>query len=342
MRLRQIPIVAVLLWVLAPQTPSLAQQDTAPAPEAQPPAAQAQAAQATGVPASSVLRAESKVVRVDVVVTDKKGNYVHGLTQQDFHVFDNEKEQPILNFSYGAATTVTGAPEKRYLVLFFDDSTMELADQLRAREAAQKFIDANVGPDRVMAVVDFTGSLRIIQNFTADAVRLKEAAKNMKPSAVSPNGDPALTDVSVSSSFGGPALPDSVSDFGIHTLLLGIRGLAKDLANVPGRKSVVLFTDGFPLTPEAQGELTATISACNQANVAIYPLDVRGLIAVAPGPLSPATRLWRDDGSNANPRANSRNGDRDSAAAQPRLVLAAYPAEPPAPPQHGGGGGARL
>ena len=68
--------------------------------------------------------------------------------------------------------------------------------------------------------------------------------------------------------------------------MLGIRSLAKNLTNVPGRKSVVLFTAGFPLTSEAQAELTATISACNQANVAIYPLDVRGLIAarLAPEP----------------------------------------------------------
>ncbi len=341
MKLRQIPaFLAVSLLALALQTPSRAQQDAAPAPDAQPPAAQAPAASANS---TSVLRAESRVVRVDVVVTDKKGNYIHDLTAKDFHVFDNNQEQPIVNFSYGAATTVTGAPERRYLVLFFDDSTMEMADQIRARDAAQKFIEANVGPDRVMAVVDFTGSLRVIQNFTADAVRLKQAAKNMKPSAVAPNGDPTLAEASLPSGLAGaPALPDSVADFGVHTLLLGIRSLAKNLTNVPGRKSVVLFTDGFPLTVEAEAELTATISACNQANVAIYPLDVRGLIAVAPSGPSPATQLRRDDGSTAGARVVSRSTNESSPAAQPRLVLAAYPipaAEPPDPPQRGGGGG---
>jgi len=341
MKLRQIqPIFFVALLLLASPLFVCAQQDAAPAADTQQPAAQTPVAAA----ATSVLRAESKVVRVDVVVTDKKGNYIHDLSAKDFHVFDNNQEQPIVNFSYGTAATVTGAPERRYLVLFFDDSTMEMADQIRARDAAQKFIDANVGPDRVMAVVDFTGSLRVIQNFTADAVRLKQAAKNMKPSAVSPNGDPTLADVSVPSNFGGgPALPDSVSDFGVHTLLLGIRSLAKNLTNVPGRKSVVLFTDGFPLTPEAQAELTATISACNQANVAIYPLDVRGLIAVAPSGPSPATQLRRGDGSSAGPRVASRGANGNLVAAQPRLVLAAYPipaaAEPPDPPQRGGGGG---
>jgi VWFA-related protein len=321
MTLRRIHrIFFAALLVLALAGVSRAQQNAAPAPDAQEAAAQTPVSASSG----SVLRAESRVVRVDVIVTDKKGNYIHGLTARDFHVFDNNQEQPIVNFSYGTTTTSKGAPERRYLVLFFDDSTMELVDQVRAREAAQKFIDANAGPDRVMAVVDFTGALRVIQNFTADATRLKEAAKNMRPSAVAPNGDSSNTSLPMSMT--DAAALRSESDFGIHTLLLGIRSLAKSLTSVPGRKSVVLFTEGFPLTSEAEAELTATISACNQANVAIYPLDVRGLIAAAPSaPTLPSTQLWRDDG------------------AKPHLVLASYPipraAEPPDPPQHGGGGG---
>src|ERR1700689_1138466 len=217
--------------------------------------AQQSSAPATGAtaPGSQVLRAESRVVRVDVIVTDKKGNYIHDLTAKDFHVFDNNQEEPIVNFSYGSTSGPSGAPDRRYMVLFFDDSTMEIGDQARAREAARKFIDANAGPDRVMAVVDFTGALRVIQNFTADATRLKQAAASMKPSAVSPDAPgPSFPDTSALGNFGsGPALPNAQADFGVHTLLLGIRSLAKNLANVPGRKSVVLFTAGFPLPAEA-------------------------------------------------------------------------------------------
>ena len=46
---------------------------------------------------------------------------------------------------------------------------------------------------------------------------------------------------------------------------------------------VVLFSSGFPLNSENESELTATIDACNKANVAIYALDVRGLVATRPG-----------------------------------------------------------
>ena len=68
-------------------------------------------------------------------------------------------------------------------------------------------------------------------------------------------------------------------------MLLSVRSLAKNLRAVPGRKMLVLFSAGFALTPENESELTATIDACNKANVAIYSLDVRGLatpLRVAP------------------------------------------------------------
>ena len=130
-----------------------------------------------------MIRAESRVVRVDVIVTDKKGNYVHDLTPKDFRVYDNDKEQQIVNFSFGSSESAQQTPERHYMVLFFDDSTMDFANQAQARQAALKFIDADAGPDRVMAVVDFTGALRIIQNFTGDPAQLKRATEYAKSSA---------------------------------------------------------------------------------------------------------------------------------------------------------------
>ena len=291
---------------------ALAQQ---PPPPSEPPATNPSAAPQTPASSAPVIHAESRVVRVDVIVTDKKGNYVHDLTPKDFRVYDNDKEQQIVNFSFGSSEGGSQTPERHYMVLFFDDSTMGFADQAQARQAALKFIDADAGPDRVMAVVDFTGALRIIQNFTGDPARLKRAAEYAKSSAVSPNDS--------DSSSGGaeagapmPGLFNTGNDFGVYTLLLAIRTLAKDLAAVPGRKSVVLFTEGFPMTPDAAIDLTATISACNQANVAIYPLDVRGLTA----PMPTGTQLLRQDAPTAGPH----------------LVLAAFPQR--GGPVGGGGG----
>ncbi len=59
-------------------------------------------------------------------------------------------------------------------------------------------------------------------------------------------------------------------------MILALRSLAKNLADVPGRKTLILLTSGFPVTDEQRYEVTATIDACNKSNVAIYPIDVRG------------------------------------------------------------------
>jgi VWFA-related protein len=236
-----------------------------------------QASQA-GAPA---IKTETRTVRVDVVVTDKKGNYLHDLKADDFKVYEDNKQQSVTNFSFGADSNTPAVSERHYMVLFFDDSTMDAGDQVQARAAAAKFIDQNAGPDRVMAVIDFGGTLKITQNFTADAVRLKQAVQNIQSSAVNPdatasNAGPSLGGMPAP---GGFSIDNSVANFGVRTLLLAVRSLAKNLTSVPGRKSVILFTAGFPLSPETDSELTATIDACNKANMAIYPLDVRGLVA---------------------------------------------------------------
>jgi hypothetical protein len=120
-----------------------------------------------------------------------------------------------------------------------------------------------------MAVVNFGGSVQIAQNFTADAERLKQVVSGVKSSAVSPNVEVA--------SIGMPRLGRAASDYGARSVVLALRSMAKNLADVPGRKTLILFTAGFPLNSEIRSEVTAAIDACNKANVAIYPIDVRGL-----------------------------------------------------------------
>src|SRR3984893_2755686 len=229
-----------------------------------------------------VIKKESRLVLVDAVVTDKKGNYIRDLADKDFKIYEDNKEQPVSSFSSGADTAGQAAKGQRhYLILFFDNSSMAAPDQIQARGAAAKFVLANAGPDHMMAVVDFGGKLRIVQNFTANADALKAAVSGVKYSAVDSNPSDAtnsLAPVTVASA-GLSSLSSAEADFGARTMLLAVRSLAKNLRTVPGRKMLVLFSAGFALTPENESELTATINACNKANVAIYSLDVRGLVS---------------------------------------------------------------
>jgi VWFA-related protein len=237
---------------------------------AEPSSQQQTAADTQAASQATVFKAQTKLVLVDSIVTDKKGNYIRDLQQKNFRVWEDNKEQEVKSFSYESGTASPNNPMKRYLVLFFDNSSMEFGDQAAARQAATKFIDDNAGPNRQMAIADFGGTLRVTQNFTADAERLKKVVAGTKFSTVSPNGEVA--------SLGAPPIMSAEADFGARSMLWAVRDLAKNLASVPGRKSLVLLTAGFPLTPERQSELSAVIDACNKANVAVYPIDVRGLM----------------------------------------------------------------
>jgi hypothetical protein len=136
------------------QRPAPANQ-SAPAPQQQQPDSSAAPQQQSSAPAAApappqqqappadnphAIKAETNEVRVDVVVTDKKGNYITDLTQKDFKVYEDNKEQPVNSFSFGADPNAPVKSQRHYLVLFFDTTSMDLSDQPRARGAAAKFI----------------------------------------------------------------------------------------------------------------------------------------------------------------------------------------------------------
>src|ERR1700719_4546354 len=298
------------------------------------PAAPQSPQQNSTVPQSSVvIRKESRLVLVDTVVTGKKGEYIRDLKQGDFKVYEDNKEQAISTFSTGSDPAIQASGQKRYLILFFDNSTMQMPDQIQARNAANQFIAANANGDHLMAVVDFGGALRIVQNFTANADLLRSAVAGVKSSSVNPNANvPDVQPVTVAST-GLSSLSNAEADFGARSVLLAVRSLAKNLRTVPGRKMLVLFSGGFALNPENQSELTATIDACNKSNVAIYALDARGLVGGLPGG---SARL--DTGDSPSHGANN-DADTSSNNGKPRLLLTSFSNSAEPDPQRPGGGG---
>src|SRR5207247_1981429 len=189
----------------APALPQVAQQSNAQAPPTSP----------------EVIKAQANLVLVDAIATDKKGNYVHDLESKDFHVYEDNQEQKISSFVRTSDPNGPNAPApKRYLVLFFDNSTMDVADQARARQAASQFIEKTASPDRLMAVADFGGTLRIAQNFTANTDRLKAVVGGVKFSAVNSNEPPQAGENVQVASAGEPVLVGAAADFGARNMLL--------------------------------------------------------------------------------------------------------------------------
>ena len=292
------------------------------------------AQQTTPAAPNTVIKTETREVLVDTIVTDKHGNYVRDLAAKDFRVWEDDKEQKVKSFFYAADPASPAASQKHYLVIFFDNSTMDLGDQGRARVAAGQFIDANSAPNQYIAVANFGGTLQIAQNFTQDAARLKKVVTSMRFSAVSPNDDTQVA------SLGTPVALSSEAGFGVRTVLLALRSLAKSLATVPGRKSVVFLSSGFQVSPELETEVTAAIDACNKANVAVYPIDVRGLTTgMSAGPHAANTTPVRDSShvTNAGLRWTGNHAPGYGGA---HLVYVQRAGGGAGGPRAGGGGGA--
>ncbi len=268
------------------------------------------ASQSTG---DGVIRAESRLVLVDAVVTDKKGAYITDLTQKDFHVSEDGKEQPIKTF--GFAATPEGKARQQYVALVFDNR-MQPADEARARDAASKLVAANNGPDKFFAVINFGGILRVTQNFTSDPELLMPAIQGKYLGLSGRLASLSSDDVT-----------QVESDFSAGSVLQGLRSLAKGMSRIQGRKSVIFITSGFALSANRYYELQSAIDACNKANVAVYPLDARGLQSGGKGadtgdlrpPASIQTPQWTDGVYHPGGHASLRPASFD-----------------PAPPQKGG------
>ncbi len=283
--------------------------------------------------APGVIRAETNLVVVDVIATNKKGEYLKDLEKKDFKVYEDDSEQPIASFSRESDISPDAPGHERYMVLFFDDSTMSPALQIQARNAAGKFVESTASPHRLMAVIDFGGTLKVVQNFTADGDLLKRAVSSVEYSAVNPNAGAGSMNMQVAT-LGLPSFSQTEGDFGARSMLLSLRDIAKSLHNVPGRKTLILFSSGFPLNAERESELTATIDALNKANVAVYPVDVRGLAT------SPSPNMMNPAGPGRTPGfpPGAALDNPESAFPHLPILLAALEPLPMPDPQKGGGG----
>jgi VWFA-related protein len=206
-----------------------------------------------GAQPQTVLKTETRVVLVDAIVTDKKGDYIRDLSAKDFRIWEDNKEQTIQSLSVEKGAAGQANARVRYLVLFF--AGMDASDQMLARQTVSNFVDANAGENRKMAVVTYNGDLRIAQNFTDDAGRLKEGVNRAMSSGLAPGS----------------------ADLAALNTTRALGTLARNLGVLPGRKIVVLLSGALQSSSMQKAELTSAIEACNKSDVAVYPIDVRPL-----------------------------------------------------------------
>jgi VWFA-related protein len=271
---------------------------------------------------SYVITSQTNVVLVDVRVLDKSGKPITDLKEADFHVWEDGAPQKITSFSLedieklAQAGAENGTPpvidlsklppsvtpaeavrDRRLMVFFFDLTSLPPDDLMRALKAANDFVEKRLTPADLVAIVTYTSSLRVQQDFTNDRAALEKALQTMRIgeessalSAAGTQGEAGTTNASgeevVTQDVSVAFTPDETefNIFNTDQKLAAIESLARMLRAVPGRKSLIHFSSGIERTGiENQAQLRAATDAANQANVSLYTVDARGLAALPPG-----------------------------------------------------------
>lgn len=241
---------------------------------------------------SLVFRQSVRRVVVDVVVTDSDGEPVSGLTAGNFSISEDGKNQRMRSFDVhdfdahsdslpklprslptNTFVNVPAGPERGPLyVLLLDLVDMGIDDQPRAREELLKFIRSKPLGTRFSIFV-FSDGLHLVQGFTED--------RNLLAAAVDPKNPRSHI----------PRIFLYAANYQayISTPRVFIN-IAKFLAELPGHKNLIWLSASFPssLMPSSDAstegvsindEIKEATDTLARGQIAVYPVDVRGLVA---------------------------------------------------------------
>src|SRR5215216_5799825 len=158
------------------------------------------AAQTTQKPPDEVVRVYTELVQTDVMVFDKQGRFVDGLTKDDFELRIDGKPRAIDAFekimagsdeesqlaAARGATTINlkrPLPLDRGRIVFFyiDDFHMDLQGLVAAKKVISSFIDKEMGQNDQVAIASATGQIGFLQQLTNDRMVLRTALERLYP-----------------------------------------------------------------------------------------------------------------------------------------------------------------
>ena len=178
----------------------------------------------------------------------------------------------------------------RLLTLVFDTSSMQPDEVQKAIDEAVKWVDGQMTGADLVAVAAINSSLQVLTDFTSSRERLRSVL-----SAFSATDGTAFTPVDASTSSADEAAQTGIADsidqsaqeldtFNNDVRLRALKTLAEALQPIQQKKAIIYFSSGMQRSgTDNQVELRAAVNAAVRANVAIYPVDSRGLQAVVPG-----------------------------------------------------------
>jgi VWFA-related protein len=246
---------------------------------------------------STVLKAVTRLVVVDVIATNHKGEPLTGLTAKDFTLLENGTPQQLRFFSFQSGASMaertapssatqptnifTNIPEhttgSALNVVLLDALNTSLLNQVDVQQQMLKLL-AKLPNDRPMAVYVLGDKLRLLQDFTSDPALLQQTIEHWKTQAsallANPSGGPE------SELYGGRAghvpkqfilgMISSESDVRAGYTLGALSALAHTLAGYPGRKNLIWVSETFPLYVNSD----TTLSAVRPDSTRTYDLEV--------------------------------------------------------------------
>lgn len=295
-----------------------------------------------------LIKISTNLIQIDVTVTDKNGKLVTDLTPGDFELYENGEKQTISNFSVvsksvgGAAAGDAGAGAqagnaaqagnntsalargdvRRTIAIVVDDMSLSFLSVFNTRKVLNKFIDEQMQPGDLVAVIRTGGGVGVLQQFTSDKRLLHASVEKIRWNPFGGSVD-ALTTIGQTDSeiserfriesdtvvsenpkkFVGILTRESVADTktmdykasknvgraekGVYALTsFGVmKYIISGMAKMPGRKTMMLFSDGFDLggdTGKTKGTagldfLQDVTDLANRSSVVVYTFDARGL-----------------------------------------------------------------
>jgi VWFA-related protein len=267
-------------------------------------------------------RSQTVLIQVPVVVTDKSGKHLHGLNKEDFTVLENGKPVAVSNFEELTASTAQiaapsvvngqfhnltfdGPQPRNVVVIALDTVNTPFLDQAYGRRELIKFLAHSVDPGQVLALMLITSQgLKVVQGLSGDPAHLvqalnkaageiapletvsAEAQESLVGGVSGSGGDPVLQGLDRFVLDGDDVEAQFIQSNAIETTMNAFLGIAWSLSGVPGRKSLIWATGGFPFDIGSPSNVPGgylsllyerTMLALNDSQVSVYPVDIRGL-----------------------------------------------------------------
>ena len=273
---------------------------------------------------SDVVKISTTLIQIDVTVKDMKGKVVTDLRPDEIEIYENGKKQQISNFSFISnvrskeevekakeekgklSPVLPSAPIKpdqvrRTIALVVDDLTLSFESTSQVRRALKKFVDEQMQDGDLVAIIRTGEGIGALQQFTNDKRRIYAAIDRVRWNAMGTGGLGALDPLQEPMPGPPSQTPNDrtaadvrreVAEYRNSIFASGTLGaieyVVRGMQELPGRKSILLLTDGFTLFEKENGLRTTSsgllhalrrlVDIANRASVVINTMDARGLV----------------------------------------------------------------